>query len=164
VAFNGDVMRELAARFLALAQKQGTTVVPLMIGHRVMATSLLLTGEIVESRAHYNRAFALYDPIEHRLLATRFGQDAGVSILSFRSLALWVLGYPEAALADAHNALRNAREIGHAASLMFALSPRTSFTHIQCGNYAAASAQTDELVALADDKGALYWKAEGMTL
>ena len=31
VAFNGDVVRELAAQFLALAEKQGTTV-PLMIG------------------------------------------------------------------------------------------------------------------------------------
>ena len=35
VAFNGDVMRELAAQFLALAEKQGATV-PLMIGHRLM--------------------------------------------------------------------------------------------------------------------------------
>ena len=43
-------------------------------------------------------AFALYDPGEHRPLATRFGQDARVSTLSFRSLALWLLGYPEAAL------------------------------------------------------------------
>ena len=33
VAFNGDVMRDLAAQFLALAEKQGATV-PLMIGHR----------------------------------------------------------------------------------------------------------------------------------
>ena len=43
VAFNGDVMRELAAQFLALAEKQGATV-PLMIGHRLMGTSLLLHG------------------------------------------------------------------------------------------------------------------------
>ena len=35
VAFNGDAMRELAAQFLALAEKQGATV-PLMIGHRLM--------------------------------------------------------------------------------------------------------------------------------
>ena len=32
VAFNGDVCRDLAAQFLALAEKQGATV-PLMIGH-----------------------------------------------------------------------------------------------------------------------------------
>ena len=74
VAFNGDVIRELAAQFLALAEKQGTTV-PLMIGHRLMASSLMLTGDIAEGRAHYDQAIALYDPVEHRPLATRFGQD-----------------------------------------------------------------------------------------
>ena len=35
-------------------------------------------------------------------------------------------------------------------------------THIFCGNYAAANALADELVALADEKGALFWKAIGM--
>ncbi|MGC2460727.1 MAG: adenylate/guanylate cyclase domain-containing protein, partial [Steroidobacteraceae bacterium] len=34
-AFNGDAVCELARQFLALAEKQGTTV-PLMIGHRLM--------------------------------------------------------------------------------------------------------------------------------
>ena len=72
VAFNGDVVRELAAQFLALAEKQGATV-PLMIGHRIMGTSLLHTGDIAEGRAHYDQAIALYDPAEHRPLATRFG-------------------------------------------------------------------------------------------
>ena len=126
VAFNGDVMRELAAQFLALAEKQGATV-PLMIGHRVMGHSLLYTGDIAEGRAHYDQAIALYDPAEHRPLATRFGQDAGVAILSYRSMALWLLGYPEAALADADDALKDAREIGQAATLMYALSITSSY-------------------------------------
>ena len=43
VAFNGDVCRDLAAQFLALAEKQGTTT-PLMIGHRIMGNSLLFNG------------------------------------------------------------------------------------------------------------------------
>ena len=128
VAFNGDVMRELAAQFLALAEKQGATV-PLMIGHRLMGISLLYTGDIAEGRAHFDQAIALYDPAEHRPLATRFGQDAGVAILSYRSLALWLLGYPEAALADADHALKDAREIGQAATLMYALA-HASLTHI----------------------------------
>ena len=37
-------------------------------------------------------------------------------------------------------------------------------THILCGNYAAANAQVDELVALADEKGAVFWKAGGMLM
>ena len=46
----------------------------------------------------------------------RFGQDAEVSILAYRALALWVLGYPEAALRDANHAVRGARAIGQAAT------------------------------------------------
>ena len=161
VAFSGDVVRSLAAQFLALAEKQGATV-PLMIGHRLKAISLASTGDIAEGRAHYDQALALYDPAEHRPLAMRFGQDAGVTVLCHRSWALFCLGYPEAALADAQNAFKDAREIGHAATLMHALA-YASFTHIQCGNYLTANALVDELVALADEKGALLWKAIGMT-
>jgi class 3 adenylate cyclase/predicted ATPase len=160
IAFNGDVMRELAAQFLALAEKQSATV-PLMIGHRLMAMSLLCTGDIAAGRAHFDQALAHYQPAEHRPLATRFGQDVRVAILSYRSWALWFLGYPQAALQDAKQALKDAREIGQAATLMYALH-HGSLTRIYCGNYATANAEADELVALADEKGSLLWKTLGM--
>jgi predicted ATPase len=160
VAFNGDVIRKLAAEFLTLAVKRGATV-PLMVGHRLMGTSLLFTGDIAGGRTHCSRAIALYDPLEHRPLATRFAQDVRVPALFHRSLALWVLGYPEAAGADSDQALSDASEISQATTLMYALV-MTSLTHIPCGNYVAAKAQLDEGVALADEKGALYWKAFGM--
>jgi predicted ATPase len=161
VAFNGDVIRELAAQFLALAEKQGTTV-PLMIGHRLMASSLMLTGDIAQGRAHYDQAIALYDPVEHRPLATRFGQDVGVAILSFRSLSLWLLGYPEAALADLAEGLKDAREIGQAATLMYALIHTTMFVHIPCGSYTSAKPALEEVIALADEKHAPFVKALAM--
>jgi tetratricopeptide (TPR) repeat protein len=159
VAFNGDVTRELAARSLALAEKQGAKI-PLMIGHRLMGMSLLHTGEIALGRAHHDRAIARYDPAEHRPLTTRFGQDVGMALLSYRSLALWMLGYPEAALADADRALSDARDIGHAATSMFALAV-TAFTRTLCGYYSTVNSQSDELTALADQKGAMLWKAFG---
>ena len=159
VAFNGAVLRELAEQFLALAEKQAM-VVPRMVGHRLMGTSSLLTGEVAAGRAHFDRALALYDPTEHRPLATRFGQDVGVAILSFRSLALWLLGYPDAALADANHALKDAREIGQAATLMYALNYK-AWTLTFCGHYAEANLLLDELIALASEKGTSYWKALG---
>jgi class 3 adenylate cyclase/predicted ATPase len=161
VAFNGVAIRELATQCLSLAEKQRETV-PLMIGHRLMGHALLFTGDIAGGRAHYDRAIALYDPVEHRPLATRFGVDIRVAILPFRSLALWVLGYPGAALADADCALHDAREIGHAATLMYALDHATMFAHIHCGSYTAARAELEELLALADEKSAAFWKAFGM--
>jgi len=158
VAFDGDVMRELADQFLALAKKQGATG-PIMIGHRLMGSSLTFTVDIMEGKAHFDLAIALYDPAEHRLLASRFGQDLGVVILSGRSLALWLLGHPDAAIADSERALKDAREIGQAGTLMYALV-LPSFTHAFCGNYATARALSDELVALADEKGAWFWEAQ----
>jgi predicted ATPase len=160
-AFNGDVVRELAAQFLSFAEKQGGTV-PLMIGHRVVGYSLLCAGDLAESRAHYDQAIALYDPAAHRPLAARFGVDSRVAILSYRSLVLWTLGYPESALAEAEHALGDARETGQAATLLFALGGAGPWILILCGNYAAASAQADELVALAAEKGAVQWKALGI--
>ncbi|HWX27959.1 MAG TPA: hypothetical protein VNZ53_11075, partial [Steroidobacteraceae bacterium] len=160
IAFNGDMALELAAQFLALAEKQRATV-PRMVGHRLIGVSLVHTGEIAQGRTHLDRALALYDPAEHRPLATRFAIDTRVLVLCFRSLALWMLGHPEAALMDADKALSDAREIGQAATLMYALAA-TSWTHILSENYAAANALNDELVTLADEKGALHWKAWGM--
>ncbi len=160
VASNGDACRDLAGQFLAFAKKQRATV-PLMVGHQIMGTSLLFTGDIAEGRRHLDQAIALYDPAEHRPLATRFGQNQAVDILVFRSWALWLLGYPDAALRDADAALRNAREIGQAATLMFALFI-TAVPHTLCGNRAVGAARAQELVALAEEKGSLFWKAYGM--
>jgi class 3 adenylate cyclase/predicted ATPase len=160
VAFNGDAMHELAAQFLVLAEKQ-ESVVPIVVAHRMMAVSLLCTGEdIVEARAHSDQAAALHDPAEHSTLATRFGQDPGVSILAYRSLGSWLLGYPAASLADVERAVKTAREIGQAATLMFALT-HAALTHLVSRNYAAAKAEAEELFAVADDKDALFWKAIG---
>jgi predicted ATPase len=74
-----------------------------------------------------------------------------------------VLGYPEDALKDANQAVWNARVIGNAVTLMFALTFAV-VTLSCCGDYAAANALADELVALAHEKGAAYWKAAGTAL
>ena len=160
INFNGDVARELAARFLQIGEKEKATV-PLMIGHRTMASTLALRGELVDARAHYDAALALYRPAEHRRLMTRFGQDLRVTCLAFRAMASWVLGYPEAALDDSDRALTEARQIEHAATLMFTLN-FPIMVNTYCGRYQAANGHIEELLALAEEKGAPFRKAEGV--
>jgi predicted ATPase len=63
IAFNGDAIREFAAQFLMLAEQQRAAK-PLMIGHRLVGTSLLFTGDIAQGRAHYDSAISVYDPAE----------------------------------------------------------------------------------------------------
>jgi len=160
VAFKGAVARELSRQFLALAEKQGTTA-PLMIGHRIVGISSLIGGDPSKGRAHLDEAIALYDPVKHRVLATRFSVDAAVSILCYRSWALWSLGYPEAALADVDHALKQARAFGQAASLMYAQA-HALWPQIWTGNYTAANSLLEEGVALANAKSAMHWKTLGM--
>jgi len=146
-AFNGDVMRELAMQFLGLAEKQGSAL-PRMVGHRLMGMSLAWTGEIEQGRTHLDQSVALYDPADRTLAATRLNAHNSLSV---RSQILWLLGYPEAALADAHQALDDAREIDRTTILIDTLS-WTSFLEVLCGNYRAGNSLVDELMALTDEK------------
>ena len=75
-----------------------------------------------------------------------------MTLLSYRSPCVWQLGYPAASRDDAERAVKKARETGHATTLAYALS-HAAGTHTWRGNYAAADAQLDELIALADEKG-----------
>ena len=156
VAFKGEVLHALSSEFLLLAEREGSTL-PLMVGHRMMGTTLQLTGDNAGAIVHYDKSLALYDPVEHRLPAMRF-VDARVAVLSFRALTLWVAGYPDKAVADAEHAIEDAREIGQAAPLMLALC-FASIPHVFCGNYATANALLDEGTVLAGGKGAFFWKA-----
>jgi predicted ATPase len=161
VAFDGDVIRALARKFLVLAEERGASV-PLMIAHRIMGCSLASTGDLVEARVHFDCAVALYDPAAHRPLAARFGQDNRVTSLAYGSVVVWLLGYPDAAYAYAESAVKNARELGQAAALMYSLF-HTSLTTIFSGRYEAANARLDELVGLAEEKNAAFWRAGGTT-
>jgi class 3 adenylate cyclase len=158
-AIDGDALLTLGAQFLAVAEKQKATA-PLVIAHSIMGFSLFMTGSFVPSRGHYDHGLALYDPAAHRPLMRLFGQDMRVGSLSIRSLALWSLGYPEAALSDANFSLGEARDIGDAASLLFSLF-FGAITHFLCGSYATTETLANELYSLADEQGAVLWKSIG---
>jgi predicted ATPase len=158
--FNGDVCRDLAAPFLELAEKQRASY-PLVVGHNILGAALLVRGDIAEARAHFDQGIAPYDPAQHRRLATRFGEDQRVVSFCWQSGAQWLLGYPETARADIDQALKDARESGHAVSLLWALTSASSI-EILCGEYRTANARLDELIALTDEMDAAYWRTQGM--
>ena len=80
-----------------------------------------------------------------------FGHDVGVAILTFRPLALWLLGYPKTALRQADRAIAAARETGHVPTLLFALTP-TALTYICCRDHATATARLEECIAFAQEE------------
>ena len=74
--------------------------------HVAFANALSLMGDFVDGKEHYDRALAIYDPAEYRVLRTRSGRDVGVTILSFRSGCVWLLGYPAASRNDGERAVK----------------------------------------------------------
>jgi predicted ATPase len=135
-----------------------------MIAHRMMGNSSLLGGEIATSRAHLDRAIALYDTTADRALAIlRFGVDAFVACLCNRSWAQWLLGYPQAALADVDRAVEAARDTGQAATLMLALVI-CSWPYAWTGNDVAAEGLLREAISLAEETGGLQWKGRARAL
>jgi predicted ATPase len=158
VAFDGDVLHEISTQFQTLAKQRKDSDL-LMMAHNLMGRTKLCTGNVVEARAHYDQAMQLYkDHNEHRYPSTRFYRGFAARLLPNRSWALWLLGYPEAALEDAEHALKEARDTDHAASLLTALND-CSWTYTLRGSYAAARSLLDELAALSDQKGTPLWRS-----
>jgi predicted ATPase len=157
VAFDSRATSQQANHLLTLAQALHKPA-PLVIAHRAVGQTLAFTGDFVAARVHLNKGVDLYDRTEHRQLATRFGQDPIETILSARAWVLVILGFAEAAVEDARQALNVARQIDHAATLMHALS-FSAFTYLCCRDYEPASTIIAELAALADKKDASLWKA-----
>ena len=122
VAFNGDVARELAAQFLALAEKQRGEV-PLMLGHRLMGVSLLLTGNIAEGRRTLRSGDCAL-----RSCRTSAAGDAiwprppGGSLILSVAGRCGCLAIPRPRSQTQNKRSSEARETGHAATLMHALN------------------------------------------
>jgi hypothetical protein len=159
-AFNGMALSTLTAQFLALAEKQEAAV-PILLGHTLMAYSLVTTGNFAQGRTHCDYAIALHDPA-HQPLALLFGLTGRVEILALRSLALWFLGYPEAAVTDANQSLKEARDLGDA-GILFQVLNYAIVTHFLRGDYATTEALANDLLTFADEqKSLVLWKPAGL--
>jgi adenylate cyclase len=70
---------------------------------------------------HFEHGIALYDKQQHSFLAAIYGQDPGVTLLSYSAWTLWMRGYPDQALRRAREARSLAQDIAHPYSLSFSL-------------------------------------------
>lgn len=66
---------------------------------------LMGLGEFSEAASHLEKMISFYDPREHHELRDVYGADPGVSSLTWCSWILWLLGYPEKALARSRDAI-----------------------------------------------------------
>ena len=149
--------RKLANHCLRLAEVH-QDIVEIMLGNIIVGISLFFSGDLVRARRHFDKAISLYEPEKHRALAYHLPQDIRVYALSYRCWTLPKLGYLDAALRDVDALLRDAREIGHPATLMFGLHSAV-YEHICYGDLAIAEQLNHECLAMAEDKHAAFFQA-----
>ena len=109
------------AQLLRLAQS-GQDAPLLLEARRALGEPLFWLGEFPAARAHFEQEMAHYDPQQHRAHAVLYGQDPGVTYLSFAAWTLWCLGYPDQALQRIHAALTLTQTLAHPPSRVFALT------------------------------------------
>lgn len=154
--------QEIGEQVLRLAQQTADSLI-FLIAHSLLAVPFASRGEFTAAREHFDKGVSLYDPQQHRFLASAYGDDPGITCLSLRALALWFLGYPDQALHSAQEGLALARDLDLPYNLAFALDMIT-WIHFYRGEYQAAQACLDRLFPLVNEQGFEFFAAESQIL
>ena len=108
-----ETARELAEQCLSLARRLDAPAL-LLEAHLALGVSWFYLGQLSQAHAHLEQGMRLYDPQQHHALAFRYGNfDPGVTCLAYAAWTLWLLGYPDQALARANEALTLAQNLEH---------------------------------------------------
>jgi predicted ATPase len=91
------------------------------------------------------------------------GQDPGVACRTYAAMTLWLLGYPEQALAYIHEALALAHALSHPYSLAFAQFWAAWVSQVR-RDVPAVHEHAEAAVALSTDQGFTQWVALGTIL
>jgi predicted ATPase len=104
--------RDQAQELLGLAESTGDHT-HLVLAHYVMGEALLHTGELKLAKEHQELMLSLYDEVRDHPLIFRIGVHARQAILSYAGWTLWLLGYPDQALAIGKETVVFARGLAH---------------------------------------------------
>ena len=157
----GKLDAALAKSLETLRQaEQEDNVTARLMAHRSVGITSTQRGDFEVARGNFEAALALYDPVQHRPLAYRYGYDIQVAILSFLDQVLIEQGYPVQARARYEEAMKAARDMDHPPTLAVSLWA-ACFFHWFYGDLEANSALVDELISVSEAHGLLMWTSIG---
>jgi predicted ATPase len=154
--------RELGDTLLRLAQRTDDPALA-VVTHYALGTTWLWLGALPTARQHLEEGITRYTPDQRRASVFRIGHDLGVGCRLHAALSLWLLGYPNQALAGLHEALALAHELSHPYSLAFARC-WVAIVYQFRGDVPAAHGQAEAAVALSTEQGFPLWAAWGTSV
>ncbi len=147
--------QELAKQLLALAESSRDPSL-IVEAHYARGATLFWLGDFAPSRDHLERGIHLYDPQIHRSHAFVYGQDPGVFCTSNLALVLWLMGYPDRALAKSNEALALAHDLAHPFSVVLAIF-HAAAVHQLRREPQLTEKRADAVIALSAERGFSFW-------
>ncbi len=153
----GEPMLEYAEALTALGTRTGDSAI-ILHAHLAMAFSHYQIGDCLIAHAEFERARATYCFEEHRHHTVTMAPDAAVLAYAFDSNGLWMLGYPDAALRSAREAITAAERTGYPYMISFA---KILLADLHCfrGEISAALVEASSAIEIADEYGFPEWIA-----
>ena len=140
---------ELAGQLLRIAQQVQAAGL-LVWAHLTMGITHHFAGEQMSARQHLEECLSRYEPQQFRNTGSPY--DPAVLGLSTLGPVLWLLGYPDQALAQSQKGLALARELTQQYSVVYALT-LVARTWVLRRDRQAVNARIDELITLCDGYG-----------
>jgi hypothetical protein len=151
--------REFGDTLLRLAQRAEDPALA-VVAHYALGTPWLWLGASPAARLHLGEGIARYTPDQRRAPVFRIDHDLGVGCRVFAAWTLWLLGYPEQALARVHEALALAHALSHPFSLAFARCLAATVSQLR-RDVPAVCEHAEAAVALSTAQGFPQWAAWG---
>jgi predicted ATPase len=147
-----QMMRTLGEQLLSLAQRLQDPDLLLEAHHALWAT-LFFGGELAAARPHLEQGLRLYEPQRHRTNAALYsGHDPGVCCRAMAALHLWLLGYPDQAVASSQAALALAQQLAHPLTQAISLYLAAILHHL-CREVLLTQARAEAVMTIATEQG-----------
>jgi predicted ATPase len=127
------------------------------IAHRALGTSHLTLGELAAALTHLQRACSLYDAAHHAAYRFQYGQDIGVAALCYLAWTLWQMGLLDQASAIAAKAIRDARDLAHPHTLVYAICHVQGFMDLFRRSSGELQSYAGHTVSRCKENGFSHW-------
>jgi predicted ATPase/DNA-binding SARP family transcriptional activator len=157
-----QISRELGEQLLSLALTIEDEDL-LLEAHQSLGTTMFYQGELEAAKEHLEKGLELYDIDRHHSHAYRFGQDPGITCLSYLSLISLSMGFAEKAVVLSEQAISLAERVAHPFSKALAMS-HAALLYRLGKEWAHAKEKAESALALSREHGFPVWEVMATTL
>jgi predicted ATPase len=154
--------RELGDTLLRLAHQAHDSALA-VVAHYALGLTWMVLGTLSAARQHLEEGIARYTPEQRRAPVFRLGLDPGLACRGAAAVTLWLLGYPEQALARIHEAQALAYELSHPWSLGW-VRCFAAFVSQFRRDVSDVHEQANAAITLATEQGFPLWVAWGTSV